>query len=72
MIAALGVFKLYSDVKTGTVDETTITTSLSSVLGGIGLIFAKDFNVTGSAQNEKEVMNSTNPPDDKDRPIKPS
>lgn len=46
MIVA-GIVGFYFAFKGGQVNEGTITGSLTSVLAGIGLLFAKDNNVTG-------------------------
>ena len=46
MIAG-GLFGLYTIIKSKDVNEVSITASLTAILGGIGLIFAKDNNVTG-------------------------
>ena len=47
-----GLVGLYYAVKTGNVNEASITASLGSILGGIGLIFAKDSNVTGGTTQQ--------------------
>lgn len=44
-----GITGLYFAIKTQTVNEGTITATLTAVLGGIGLIYAKDNNVTGGS-----------------------
>lgn len=41
------VIGLYFAYKNNHINEATITASISSFLGGIGLLFSKDFNVTG-------------------------
>lgn len=45
IIAAM--FGLYTAYKSNTLNETTLTAGVGGILGGIGLIFAKDGNVTG-------------------------
>lgn len=45
LVAAIAGF--YFAWKTGQLNEGTITGCITSFLGGIGLIFAKDNNVTG-------------------------
>lgn len=47
-----GVVALYFAAKNKKIDEATITASLTSILTGVGLIFAKDFNVSGSSGNK--------------------
>ena len=42
-----GIIGFYFAYKTGNVNEGTITGSVTAILGGIGLILAKDSNVTG-------------------------
>lgn len=42
--AVIGVYFAY---KNNQINEAVITASISSLLGGLGLIFAKDKNVTG-------------------------
>jgi hypothetical protein len=42
-----GVAGLYFAYKTNSINPATITTGTSAIFGGIGLIFAKDSNVTG-------------------------
>ena len=44
-----GIVSIYFANKTNNVNEATITACVTSVLGGIGLIFAKDNNVTGGS-----------------------
>lgn len=46
MIAA-GICGFYFAMLNKQLSEATITASMTSVLGGLGLIFAKDDNVTG-------------------------
>lgn len=41
-----GLAGLYFSFKTGNLNETTITTSAGAILTGVGLIFARDNNVT--------------------------
>lgn len=42
-----GIVGMYFASKSGNINEGTVTGSLTAILGGIGLIFAKDNNVTG-------------------------
>lgn len=42
-----GIVGFYFAIKNNSVNEGTVTGCLTAVLGGIGLIFAKDGNVTG-------------------------
>jgi uncharacterized membrane protein AbrB (regulator of aidB expression) len=42
-----GIVGLYFAWKSNNLNEGTITACLGSILGGIGLILAKDSNVTG-------------------------
>lgn len=44
-----GVIGFYYAYKSSNLNEATITGCVTSVLGGIGLIFAKDNNVTGGS-----------------------
>ena len=44
-----GIVGFYFAIKNNTVNEGTVTGCLTAVLGGIGLIFAKDGNVTGGS-----------------------
>ncbi len=46
MIVA-GVVGFYFALKSGQLTEASVTGSLTSILGGVGLLAAKDFNVTG-------------------------
>lgn len=41
-----GIVRFYFAVKAGQFTEEAITTSLTAVLSGIGLLFARDNNVT--------------------------
>ncbi|WP_445454116.1 hypothetical protein [Flavobacterium sp. 25HG05S-40] len=43
-----GVVRFYFAVKAGNFTEEAITTCATSILGGIGLLFAKDQDVTGA------------------------
>ena len=47
-----GIVGLYFANKAGSINEGTITAALGSVLGGIGLILAKDSNVTGGTTQQ--------------------
>lgn len=42
-----GLVRLYFASKSGNFSEEAIMTSLTAILGGVGLIVAKDGNVTG-------------------------
>lgn len=44
-----GIVGLYFAAKAGNITEGTVMAGLTSVLGGIGLILAKDSNVTGGS-----------------------
>ena len=44
-----GVVRFYFAVKSGNFSEEAIMTSVTAILGGIGLLFAKDSNVTGGS-----------------------
>lgn len=51
-------------------DHSKIQEAGMSVLGGLGLLFAKDFDVIGTGKTQFKAGN-TNPDEDKDRPKKP-
>lgn len=42
-----GIVRFYFAIKSGLINEESIMTSCTAILGGIGLMFSKDFNVTG-------------------------
>ena len=42
-----GATRAYFAFKNGAITEEAITTSATAIIGGIGLVFAKDSNVTG-------------------------
>jgi hypothetical protein len=42
-----GIVRLYFAVKAGNVSEESVITTVTAILTGIGLILAKDSNVTG-------------------------
>lgn len=46
-LIAGAVIGLYFASKNGQLNEASITAAVTSILGGIGLLFAKDNNVTG-------------------------
>jgi len=47
LLIAGGITRLLFAVKSGNYTEESIITTISAVLTGIGLVFAKDSNVTG-------------------------
>jgi hypothetical protein len=47
-----GAVGFYFAFKSGNLNEATITASLTAVLGGVGLICAKDNNVTGGTKQQ--------------------
>lgn len=47
-----GVVRLIFAIKNHEFTEEAITTSVGGILGGIGLIFAKDSNVTGGTTQQ--------------------
>jgi uncharacterized membrane protein YidH (DUF202 family) len=47
-----GIVRFYFALKAGQITEESITTSLTAVLAGIGLLFAKDFDVTGGTKQQ--------------------
>ena len=42
-----GVVGLIFAIKSATINEGTVTAAVTAILGGVGLLFAKDNNVTG-------------------------
>jgi uncharacterized membrane protein HdeD (DUF308 family) len=42
-----GIVRMFFAFKNGNITEESILTATTAVLGGIGLVFAKDSNVTG-------------------------
>lgn len=50
-----GAVAIYFAAKNKALDEATITGSLTSILTGAGLIFAKDFNVSGTDKKNVEA-----------------
>lgn len=52
-----GLVTIYFGIQSGTLDEAKITAAATAILGGLGLIFAKDSNVTGGS-----VDNGQTPP----------
>ena len=47
MIVA-GVVGGYFAMKSGNINEATVMASFGSIMGGVGMIFAKDHNVSGT------------------------
>jgi hypothetical protein len=47
LLIAGGVARAYFAYQTGTINEEAIMTSTTSIVSGVGLIMAKDSNVTG-------------------------
>ena len=47
-----GIVGIYFAAKSGNLNEGTVTGSITAILGGIGLIFAKDNNVTGGTKQQ--------------------
>lgn len=50
-----GVISLFFNIKNETTNETNVTSAATAIFGGIGLLCAKDKNVTGGT-----TVNSTN------------
>jgi hypothetical protein len=50
VLIAGGLARGYIAYKTGAINEESVTTSATAVLTGLGLIFAKDSNVTGGTK----------------------
>lgn len=46
-----GIVRFYFAVKAGQFTEEAITTSLTAILSGVGLLFARDNNVTSEEAN---------------------
>jgi hypothetical protein len=59
-----GVTGLIFAVTSHTINQATVTGAVTAILTGIGLIFAKDFNVTGGTnpQDGGTVPAATQPP----------
>jgi phosphotransferase system glucose/maltose/N-acetylglucosamine-specific IIC component len=56
IVAIVGAITgLYFAFKSGTLNQSVITTAISAILVGIGLIFAKDSNVTGAGDDAKTI-----------------
>ena len=47
-----GLTRFAFALKSGAIDPEAITTTMTSILTGIGLIFAKDFDVTGGSVSQ--------------------
>lgn len=58
-----GLLGLFFSAKSNTLNEATITGSSTAILGGVGLLFAKDNNVTGgtivSANNDPDAVKAS-------------
>lgn len=50
-----GVVTLYFAYQENKIDETSLTTAIGTILGGIGLMLAKDSDVTGAGKTAKRV-----------------
>lgn len=52
-----GLVGLYFAFKAGPVDQATLIASITGIVGGIGLLLAKDSNVTGGSVDNGERPN---------------
>jgi len=54
-MVAGGLVGLYFAFQANNVNEATLTTAIGTVLGGLGLIFAKDADVTGAGDSARRI-----------------